>query len=173
MNKNSISAEVYNSIMDLIQRAINSGSLSESDRVKLHISFYNDQKTGLSKIYIFFGIYAPMVVELNNLQRKLLLDYAKDGQPRQIFPLPQEVVDSASEEELKPVENIRIGVLEEIVNSIGEKKRKDYCRIKVYPYNKDITKIDLRIRTPYATLNFYVDRREEVVQQLRQKHMIL
>lgn len=170
---NSVMNFTVNQSEMLIQGCINTASLEKVERMKLNISLYNDQKTGQSKIYAWFGAYAPMVLNLNHLQLKYLMEYAKDGVVRQIFPLSQEDVDSATEADLQPVENLRINVLKEIVASFAAGKGKGFGRLKVYPYNNDANKMDLRVHTPYATLNFYIDKSEEVVAELRRLHMIL
>lgn len=159
------SAQQLENTSNLFQEAIN--SLGKENAIPMKWSFFNNQETGKSKVYVTIGRYMPIAADANKLQLEKLWEVALTGLPQQVFPLSEEDMNKASEEDLQIVEDCRKVMLEKVINSGS------YMKMRVYPYLQNPNYLDIRVNLLGAQLRFYINKHDEMAAMLRKGHHIL
>lgn len=166
---NVTAAEMMQRSASIIQEAINSHKADSKHVAPISFTFYNKDKLGISKVYARVGNYSALAVDVCKKQLDLLFEFALTNTPSQIFPLPDEVKAECSAEELESVADARQYMFKKVIGDIKGIGR----MVKVYPYFEDPNMIDVRVRLFGAELGFYIDKRSEMGEVLRKKHIIL
>lgn len=165
INSSAQQVEVMNFASNeaLVQNYINTYTGKGS---KLALSVYNREYDAKSFIYADFMGYHNMRLSINGLQYEKLLNYCLTDKKEQIFPLSEEDRENATEEQLAPVANIREKLLTDCIN-------KAYRHVKVLLFKSNETHYQVHANLKGALITFWVAKDSEVVNLMRQKHLVL
>lgn len=152
---------------NLLQLAIDAVSQNPKEAIPLTLKFYDRKVDGQSCIWPSFGCYRDFRVNINRKQMEKLFDFIVTGKAEQIFPLPDDEMANATEEDLATVPNIREEMLTKVINTGA------YGRIKVLPFKGNDNHIEVETKMFGARLLFWIAKDSEVAQLMRKKHMIL
>lgn len=137
----------------LVQQVINQ---PKANRIGNSWSFY--ETDGVSKAYVKFGNYAPVVVNIVDTQITPLLGYLLTQEPVELFT-----------DELKqgnPVSDFRAVMLEQLMKAAPQS-------LKVYPYCKDESCVEVKAKMLSTTFKFYIKLDSAIADKLRMKHILL